>query len=69
MKKIQLEKMDNQDVIIVNATLIARVCDAMYQLEPALFAVEKCMPEHAEAFRKDVCSLIKEMHDAFLEGQ
>ena len=40
----------------------------MYQLEPALFAVEKCTPEHAEAFKRDVCDLIKEMHDAFLEG-
>jgi hypothetical protein len=68
MEKIQLEKKDNQDVIIVNAALVARVCDAMYQLEPALFAVEKCTPEHAEAFKKDVCNLIKEMHDAFLEG-
>ena len=68
MKKIQLEKKDNQDVIIVNAALIARVCDAMHQLEPALFAVEKCMPENAESFKKDVCGLIKEMHDAFLEG-
>ena len=68
MKKIQLEKKDNQDVIIVNAALIARVCDAMHQLEPALFAVEKCMSENIESFKKDVCGLIKEMHDAFLEG-
>ena len=68
MKKIQLEKKDNQDVIIVNAALIARVCDAMHSLEPALFAVEKCMPEHTETFRSNVCNLIKEMHDAFLES-
>jgi len=68
MEKIRLEKKDNQDVIIVNAALITRVCDAMYQLEPALFAVEKCMPEHAEPFKEYVCNLIKEMHDAFLEG-
>jgi hypothetical protein len=68
MKKIQLEKRDNQDVIIVNAAFIARVCDAMYSLEPALFSVEKCMPEHVETFRENVCNLIKEMHDAFLEG-
>lgn len=68
MKKIQLEKMDNQDVIVVNAALIARVCDAMHSLEPALFSVEKCMPEHAEAFRENVCDLIKEIHSAFLES-
>lgn len=67
MKKIQLEKKDNQDVIIVNAALIARVCDAMYSLEPALFTVEKYAPESAESFKKNVCNFIKEMHDAFLE--
>jgi hypothetical protein len=67
MKKIILEKMNNQDVIIVNASLIARVCDAMHELEPALFSLEKCMPEHTESFKNDVCNFIKEMHDAFLE--
>ena len=67
MKKIQLEKKDNQDVIIVNAALIARVCDAMYSLEPAFITVETYAPESAESFKKNVCNLIKEMHDAFLE--
>lgn len=68
MEKIRLEKRDYQDVIVVNAALIARVCDAMYSLEPVLFALEKVMPENTETFRNNVCNLIKEMHDAFLEG-
>lgn len=68
MEKIKLEKNDNRDVIIVDAALIARVCDAMYSLEPALFSLEKIMPESTEAFKNNVCNLIKEMHDAFLEG-
>ena len=68
MKKIKLEKRENQDVIVVDAALITRVCDAMNYLEPALFSIEKVMPESAEAFRNNVCNLIKEMHDAFLEG-
>ena len=68
MEKIKLEKRDYQDVIVVNAALIARVCDAMYSLEPALFSLEKVMPESTEAFRNNVCNLIKEMHDAFLKG-
>ena len=68
MEKIKLEKRDYQDVIVVNAALITRVCDAMYSLESALFSVEKVMPESVEAFKNNVCNLIKEMHDAFLEG-
>ena len=67
IKKIQLEKNGNQDVIIVNAALITRVCDAVYSLDPTLFALEKYAPERAENFKTNVYDLIKEMHDAFLE--